>query len=171
MSTRRRTLIPGKPKYYATAAPVNGIAEGVIVESHLGRPTKVEGNPDHPASLGATSVHSQACLMDLYDPDRAKEIVHWGDPQEWDSFLLAWQHAIAPIAARNGAGFRILSETVVSPTLGAQIQAVLKKYPGGAMAPVRPCRSTLGSRSCAACVRKTGKHLLQAGCGRCSGVA
>jgi hypothetical protein len=44
-------VVPGRPKYYATAAPVNGIAEGVIVESHTGRPTKVEGNPDHPASL------------------------------------------------------------------------------------------------------------------------
>lgn len=122
-------VIPGKPKYYATAAPVNGIAEGVIVESHLGRPTKVEGNPDHPASLGATSVHSQSCLMDLYDPDRAKEIIHLGDPQDWDSFLFALAQAIAPIQGRNGDGFRILSETVVSPTLGAQIEAVLKKFP------------------------------------------
>jgi Fe-S-cluster-containing dehydrogenase component/anaerobic selenocysteine-containing dehydrogenase len=122
-------VIPGRPKYYATAAPVNGLAEGVIVESHLGRPTKVEGNPDHPANLGATSVHSQACLMDLYDADRAKEIVCLGVPRDWDSFLIAWQQAIAPSAARNGEGFRILSETVVSPSLGAQIQAVLKKYP------------------------------------------
>ncbi|MBV9500705.1 MAG: 4Fe-4S dicluster domain-containing protein [Acidobacteriaceae bacterium] len=122
-------VIPGRPKYYATAAPVNGIAEGVIVESHTGRPTKVEGNPDHPASLGATSVHSQACLMDLYDPDRAREIIHLGLPQDWDSFQLAWQQAIAPIQDRHGAGFRILSETVISPTLGAQIQAVLKKFP------------------------------------------
>ncbi len=122
-------VIPGKPKYYATAAPVNGIAEGVIVESHLGRPTKVEGNPDHPASLGATSVHSQACLMDLYDPDRAKEIIHLGDPQDWDSFLVAFEQAIASLQNRNGDGFRILSETVVSPVLGAQIQAVLKKFP------------------------------------------
>ncbi len=122
-------VIPGKPKYYATAAPVNGIAEGVIVESHLGRPTKVEGNPDHPANQGSTSVHSQACLMDLYDPDRAKEIVYLGVPRAWDAFLEAWQQGIAPVAGGKGAGFRVLSETIVSPTLGAQIQAVLKKYP------------------------------------------
>ncbi len=122
-------VIPGKPKYYATAAPVNGIAEGVIVESHLGRPTKVEGNPDHPASLGATSVHSQSCLMDLYDPDRAKEIYHLGVPQDWDSFLVWWQPALGTLQAKNGEGFRILSETVVSPTLGAQLKAVLKKFP------------------------------------------
>ncbi len=122
-------VIPGKPKYYATAAPVNGIAEGVIVESHLGRPTKVEGNPDHPANFGASSVHSQACLMDLYDPDRSKDILNLGVGQSWDAFQIAWEKAIAPVAARHGAGFRILTETVVSPTLGAQIQAVLKKYP------------------------------------------
>ncbi len=122
-------VIPGRPKYYATAAPVNGIAEGVIVESNTGRPTKVEGNPDHPASLGATSVHSQACLMDLYDPDRAREIIHLGLPEDWDSFQLAWQQAMAPIAARQGAGFSILTETIVSPSLGAQIQTVLKKFP------------------------------------------
>ena len=121
-------VIPGKPKFYATAAPVNGIAEGVLVESHTGRPTKVEGNPDHPASLGATSVHSQACLMDLYDPDRSKDIIFEGVPQAWDEFQIAWQKAIAGIASQNGAGFRILTETVISPTLGAQIQAVLKKY-------------------------------------------
>ena len=122
-------VIPGTPKYYASAAPVNGIAEGVIVESHLGRPTKVEGNPDHPASLGATSVHSQACLMDLYDPDRSREIFFQGVPQSWDTFQVGWQKAVAGISSRHGAGFRILTETIVSPTLGAQIQAVLKKYP------------------------------------------
>ena len=122
-------VIPGRPKYYATAASVNGIAEGVIVESHTGRPTKVEGNPDHPASLGATSVHSQACLMDLYDPDRAREIIHLGLPTDWDSFQSDWQRAIGPIRERHGAGFRILTETVVSPTLGAQLQAVLQKFP------------------------------------------
>ncbi len=122
-------VIPGKPKYYATAAPVNGVAEGVIVESHLGRPTKVEGNPNHPASLGATSVHSQACLMDLYDADRSKDIFYLGVAQAWDAFQVAWEKTFAPLAARNGSGFRILTETIVSPTLGSQIQAVLKKYP------------------------------------------
>lgn len=122
-------VIPGKPKYYATAVPIAGIAEGVIVESHLGRPTKIEGNPDHPASQGSTSVHSQACLMDLYDPDRAKEIFHLGEPQDWDSFLAAWRRIIEPIQARHGDGLRILSESVISPVLGTQIQAVLQKFP------------------------------------------
>ena len=127
--TPPENVVPGRPKYYATAAPVNGIAEGVIVESHTGRPTKVEGNPDHPASLGATSVHSQACLMDLYDPDRGREIIYLGLPRNWDSFQGAWQQAIALVESRHGAGFQILTETVISPTLGDQLQAVLKKFP------------------------------------------
>ncbi|MFL6451653.1 MAG: 4Fe-4S dicluster domain-containing protein [Bryobacteraceae bacterium] len=121
-------VVPGNPKYYATAAPVNAVAEGVIVESHLGRPTKVEGNPDHPASLGATSVLSQACLMDLYDVDRVKEITWLGVPRQWEAFENEWTKAFADVGP-GGAGFRILSETVTSPTLGAQIRAVLKKFP------------------------------------------
>ncbi|MBV8073557.1 MAG: 4Fe-4S dicluster domain-containing protein [Acidobacteriaceae bacterium] len=121
--------IPGIPKWYATAVPVNGVAEGVIVESHAGRPTKVEGNPDHPASLGSTCVLSQACLMDLYDPDRSRDINYLGVPRDFESFQVEWMKAIAPLEARQGDGFRILSESFISPTLAAQVQAVLKKYP------------------------------------------
>src|SRR5581483_2282362 len=102
-------VIPGKPKYYATAFPGTGLAQGVIVESHLGRPTKVEGNRDHPASLGATSVHAQACLMDLYDPDRAKEISCLGDVRTWEAFQIAWTAAANSLGNRGGTGFRILS--------------------------------------------------------------
>ncbi len=123
-------VIPGKPKYYATAAPVNGVAQGVIVESHLGRPTKVEGNPSHPASLGASDVLSQACLMDLYDPDRSRALIHLGEPAGWDAFTIAWNQALSALRSGNGARLRILTETVVSPALGAQLQAALKAVPG-----------------------------------------
>jgi Fe-S-cluster-containing dehydrogenase component/anaerobic selenocysteine-containing dehydrogenase len=122
-------VIPGKPQFYATAVPVNGIAQGVIVESHLGRPTKVEGNPDHPGSLGASDVLSQACLMELYDPDRAREITFHENGQSWDNFLAALYAALDPLRARNGEGFRILTETVTSPSLGDRIQAVLAALP------------------------------------------
>src|SRR5438270_2140213 len=119
---------PGEPLYFATGVPVNGVAQGVLVESHTGRPTKVEGNPDHPASLGATDVLSQACLLDLYDPDRAVGISHLGNPATWDDFLTA----ILPSLRKTGkgAGVSILTETVISPTLGAQIAAFLGAYPG-----------------------------------------
>ncbi len=122
-------VIPGTPKYYATANLVNGIAQGVIVESHLGRPTKVEGNPGHPASLGASNVLAQACVLDLYDPYRSKEIIHKEESTSWDAFMLAFQQAMAPIQAGKGEGLSILTETVTSPTLAAQINKVLGQLP------------------------------------------
>ena len=87
------------------AAPVNGIAEGVIVESHMGRPTKVEGNPDHPASLGSTCVLSQACLMDLYDPDRSSEINYLGIPRDFESFQTEWMKAMRAMRSGRAMAF------------------------------------------------------------------
>src|SRR3982074_3480590 len=63
-------IIPGKPLFFATAMPLSGVATGLLVESHMGRPTKMEGNPEHPASLGATDAFCQASVLSLYDPDR-----------------------------------------------------------------------------------------------------
>ena len=122
-------VIPGHPKYYATAAPLHGFAQGVVVESHMGRPTKVEGNCAHPASLGASSVHAQACLMDLYNPDRPREITRLGVPTTWDAFQIGLDEALGPMRLNGGSGLRILTETVTSPTLGSQLQAVLKAFP------------------------------------------
>ena len=123
-------VIPGRPKFYATAVPVCGVAEGVMVESHLGRPTKIEGNPGHPGSLGASSVTAQACLMDLYDPDRAQGVSHLGVPSTWNALLIALNTAMD--RARNGAGggLRILTETVCSPSLADRIRAVIAEAPG-----------------------------------------
>ena len=64
-------MVPGKPLHFATATTCNGYAQGIIVTSREGRPVKIEGNPDHPASLGATTIWAQADLLGLYDPDRA----------------------------------------------------------------------------------------------------
>lgn len=72
-------VVPGNPVYYATAIPFQGSLTGVLVQSNEGRPTKIEGNPDHPASLGGTSTHHQATILNLYDPDRARKITQNGD--------------------------------------------------------------------------------------------
>ena len=123
-------LVPGKPLFYATAFPVSGIANPVLVETHEFRPTKVEGNPDHPASLGSADVPTQASVLGLYDPDRLQTVNFIGEVRSYPSFLENLISVLEKQRAKNGAGIRILTETVTSPTLYAQIQDVLKLYPG-----------------------------------------
>src|SRR5438477_958606 len=118
-------LIPGKPIFFASAMPLSGYGSGVLVESHMGRPTKIEGNPDHPASLGATDAFMQASILGLYDPDRSQVVRSVGEISTWSAFLGALQPAL-----KNPGGLRLLTGTVTSPTLGAQIQQLLAQYPG-----------------------------------------
>jgi len=76
-------VIPGIPKYYATTMPFGLNSFGVIVENHEGRPTHIEGNKNHPSSLGATNPIVQASILDLYDPDRSKLIKNKGKRSSW----------------------------------------------------------------------------------------
>ena len=122
-------VVPGKPLYYASAALFSGYANGVLVESHLGRPTKIEGNPQHPASLGATDTFTQASVLTLYDPNRARVITNRGQISTWPSFFNALQAAASAQRAKQGAGMRFLTETVTSPTLANQFQGLLGQMP------------------------------------------
>jgi molybdopterin-containing oxidoreductase family iron-sulfur binding subunit len=122
-------LVPGKPLFYATAMSIGGTATGLLVETHEGRPTKVEGNPLHPASLGACDVFGQAAILDLYDPDRARTLSHIGDIRPWSAFLGMIRAALVAQQPLGGAGIRILTEAVSSPTLAGQIQDLLKRFP------------------------------------------
>jgi MoCo/4Fe-4S cofactor protein with predicted Tat translocation signal len=117
-------LIPGQPMFFASAMPISGYAHGVLVESHMGRPTKIEGNPDHPSSLGATNSWMQASILGLYDPDRSQVVRHLGEISTWSEFLAT----LAP--ALKGGGVRLLTQTITSPTLGAQIQQWVAQSPG-----------------------------------------
>ena len=122
-------IVPGKPLFFATAMSLSGYATGLLVESHMGRPTKVEGNPLHPGSLGATDVFSQAALYGLYDPDRSQTVTYLGEIRAWPAFLSAMHAAVEKARERKGRGLRILTETVGSPTLGAQLRALLMEMP------------------------------------------
>ncbi len=123
-------IIPGKPLFYATAMTLGGVGVGLLAESHLGRPTKIEGNPQHPGSLGATDAYHQASVLTLYDPDRSQNVTHLGKPSTWDDALLALRAALDEQRPKRGAGLRLLTETVVSPTLGDLIlNGVLKEFP------------------------------------------
>jgi molybdopterin-containing oxidoreductase family iron-sulfur binding subunit len=121
-------LVPGRPLFFATAMPLGASSTGLLVESHEGRPTKAEGNPDHP-SQGACDVYAQASVLGLYDPDRSQALTLEGEIRSWGAFLGAIQQAIAQQKAKRGAGLRILTETVTSPTLANQIKEMLAAFP------------------------------------------
>ena len=122
-------LVPGRPLFYATAMAIGGVAAGLLVESHEGRPTKAEGNPQHPSSLGATDVYAQAAILGLYDPDRSQTLTNLGDIRPWSAFLGAISAALTAQRPLQGAGIRILTESVSSPTLASQIRDVLRRFP------------------------------------------
>jgi MoCo/4Fe-4S cofactor protein with predicted Tat translocation signal len=131
-------IIPGKPLFYATSMPLAGVATGLLVESNMGRPTKIEGNPDHPGSLGGTDVFTQASVLTLYDPDRSKTVVLEGRISSWGAFLSAMGNVRGQLAPQ-GTGMRILTETVTSPTLASQIQSLLKQFPAAKWHQYEPC--------------------------------
>ncbi|MCK6446772.1 MAG: 4Fe-4S dicluster domain-containing protein [Planctomycetes bacterium] len=122
-------LVPGKPLYYASAMPWSSGALGVLVESHMGRPTKIEGNDKHPSSLGATDCFTQASVLGLYDPDRSTTVTRAGRIATWNDFLTDLTAQISAQTGKQGAGLRLLTNTVVSPTLAARLQAVLAAHP------------------------------------------
>lgn len=123
------SIVPGFPLFYASTLTLNGYGVGVLVETHEGRPTKIEGNPDHPASLGSTDAFLQAMVLGLYDPDRSQMILNAGNPATWDNFLLAANNALRKQMAFRGTGVRILTEAVTSPSLAKKIRDFLAMYP------------------------------------------
>jgi MoCo/4Fe-4S cofactor protein with predicted Tat translocation signal len=139
-------VVPGNPLFYATAMSTAGIATGLLVESHLGRPTKVEGNPQHPASLGATDAAMQASVLTLYDPDRSQTVTRNGAISDWGAFLAAVSGARDIAGLKQGSGLRILTGTVTSPTLASQLKEFLAAYPEARWHQYEPCgRSSVRS--------------------------
>ena len=122
-------LVPGRPLFFATAAGHDGYARGILVESHEGRPTKVEGNPEHPASLGGSDAFGQAHVLGLYDPDRSKTVLYIGEDRTWGEFRAALREALEKQKAKGGAGLRFLTGRVTSPTLAGQMEGVLAAFP------------------------------------------
>jgi molybdopterin-containing oxidoreductase family iron-sulfur binding subunit len=130
-------IVPGRPLFFATTMTLGGSAVGLLAESHMGRPTKIEGNPQHPASLGGTDLFHQASILTLYDPDRSQTVTLLGQTSTWDVAVgesrvgrtPSLGSAIREERKRQGAGLRILTETVISPTLHQQLQDLCKAFP------------------------------------------
>ena len=133
---------PGRGLYFATAFSLSGIATPVLVRSNEGRPTKIEGNPDHPNNRNsdpndkgssATDIFAQASILTLYDPDRSQTPLYHAETSPWSTFVAQIRGLIERegdgIRAKRGAGLRFLTETITSPTLAAQLKQILTDFP------------------------------------------
>ena len=130
--------VPGKALFFATASSLGGFATPVLVRSNEGRPTKVEGNPDHPNNRladsqdrgsSATDIFSQASILSLYDPDRSQIALYREESRTWSTFVGELRTALDEQRPKQGAGIRFLTETITSPTLAAQFKAILTEFP------------------------------------------
>ena len=122
-------IVAGVPLEFATARILDGYANGLVVQSHMGRPTKIEGNPDHPASLGATDLFAQASLLGMYDPDRSQTVYNAAQISTWNAFLTDLKPRLEALRGKQGKGLAILTETVTSPTMAAQLEQLATMYP------------------------------------------
>jgi len=121
--------IDGLPRYFATTLTHAGYAHGVLVRNDMGRPTKVEGNPQHPASLGGTDIFAQAAILQLWDPDRSQSVMHGNSVASWDDFAKALADRIVHFERNGGDGLRLLIAPTTSPTLAAQLAAFETRFP------------------------------------------
>jgi len=122
-------IVPTRARYYATATTLGGYATGVLLQHQMGRPIKVEGNPDHPASLGATGAIEQASILGLYDPHRAQAVARRGQVESWQAFVTAIVEKRRQWQASRGQGLYLLTGAVASPTLLEQIAALQQAFP------------------------------------------
>ncbi len=140
-------LVPGKPLYYATAMEHDQASIGLLAESHMSRPTKLDGNPLHPSvpeimraanerfpdreriRYGASNAFVQASVLALYDPDRSQIVRYQGRIHRWEGFVTALGARLEALREADGAGLCLLTETILSPTLLAQLESLQQVYP------------------------------------------
>jgi molybdopterin-containing oxidoreductase family iron-sulfur binding subunit len=138
-------LVAGEPQFYATALPLAGFARGVIVEAVDGRPTKIAGNPRHPASLGATDIFAEAEILSLYDPDRSRGVRGAQPLANWNAFLGALGPRMEAWAAHGGEGLHLVSGRITSPTLRAQLAAFMQRHPAARLHAYEPAEGDLAT--------------------------
>lgn len=120
---------PGEPLQFATSMELDGLGRGVLVRSHDGRPVKIEGNPLHPASLGATDVFMQAEVLSLYNPDRSKTPMADGSPHSWADVGRLLTELSEQFGASNGRGLHVLLQPCASPTRDRLIARAMQAFP------------------------------------------
>jgi len=137
-ATRPENTMPGIPEQYASCFDFGGISQGVLVTSNDGRPTKIEGNPEHPDSKGKTDAFTQAAILDLYDPDRSRQVTYDGEK----SSLAAFREWVNTYLPKAGKGIAIISEPSSSPTFERLRRAFMKKNPQAMWVEYSPLANT-----------------------------
>ncbi len=122
-------VLPGIPEYYASSMELGGVGSGLLVTSTDGRPTKIEGNPEHPFNNGATNLYDQASVLDMYDPDRSWEPRHNGEKSTTAAFQFWADEHSANLRQTQGNGLRILSEATSSPSAKDLRRRLMQKCP------------------------------------------
>lgn len=131
-------IIPGVANYYATTMPFGNSAYGLIVECHEGRPTKIEGNPDHPSTIGAADVLIQASILSMYDPDRSRSVLENGDQKNYADFVSLWRTMYQKFENNKGEGLAILAEPYASPTISRLYGQIKGKFPKASIVHYEP---------------------------------
>ena len=131
-------IVPGVPLRYATTMPFGRSAYGLVVESHEGRPTKVEGNELHPATNGRSSVRIQASILGLYDPDRAQTVLRGGNAASWPDFVVQWGELEKAHLADGGASLAVLTPSFASPTRARLLESFKSRFPKARVAAYEP---------------------------------
>ncbi len=136
---RPEEIVPGEPLTFATSMPVGTGAYGVLVRSNDGRPTKIEGNPDHPSTRGGSNAFIQAAILGLYDPDRSQQPVEKGAKRDWDAFTDYYRSQLhAQYIANKGTGLAVLTESYASPTMARLRASFEKTFPNARWATYEP---------------------------------
>lgn len=136
--TAPENVIPGVPKHYATTMPLGNSSYGVLVESHEGRPTKIEGNELHPSTLGASNSWIQASILGLYDPDRSQNVINNMSRSDWSSFVAAWRARLEDFKQTGGEGLAVISEAFGSPTLARLAAKFRNEFPNATWVAYEP---------------------------------
>ena len=147
--------ISGVPVDFATCVELQGHGIGVLAKTYEGRPIKLEGNPDHPASLGTTDAFTQAMILGLYDPDRSRSIAKGTGvtpgqireatkdeksdeealatpaltPSSWPAFLSWADGHFGALEAERGTGVAVLSRATSSPSVALVRERMQKRFP------------------------------------------
>jgi MoCo/4Fe-4S cofactor protein with predicted Tat translocation signal len=131
-------IIPGIPLFYATTMPFGTSSYGIVVKSNEGRPTKIEGNPIHPSSMGPSNVFMQASLLNLYDPDRSQKVLNNGAERDWPAFVQYWRELYPTFIDNKGERLAVLSESFASPTCAKLKDQFKATFPNATWATYEP---------------------------------